>query len=400
MTSRLMHGLVLATANLKTLRRRFWISASMTGAIALVVCVLLGFLGLAKGFEQALVGTGASDVAIVLGAGARDEIGSRLEGEDIHRVEGAPATVGIARDRTGRPFVSRELVVPVEAISRADDSRRTLSLRGVGPEGLRLRSGLTLLEGRMPSAGAPEIAVGSALSRVFRNLALGDRVAFGAGEFTVVGVFSAGGSAFETEILADIEVVQALFDRAGEVHSLRVLMNDADRVAALRAYLEAGAAAPLGVFAERDFYAAQSERMSRLIRLFAWPLAMLMAIGATAGALNTMYSSVSDRAVETATVRALGFSRLSAFVGTWLEALVLTLVGVVIGTLAALVLLDGLSATTTGPNDAQMTFALSVTPDLLIQAGLLALAIGAIGGALPAIRAARVPIATAMNARG
>lgn len=399
MSSRLMHGFVLATANLKTIRRRLWISASMVGAIALVVCVLLGFLGLAKGFEQALAGTGSDDVAVVLGAGARDEIGSRIERADVHRLESLPVSVAVARDRTGRPVMSREVVVPVEAVSRADGRRRTLTLRGVDPHGTALRAGLVLADGRMPQAGSPEIAVGAALARTYRDLGLGETVSFGSTSFTVVGVFSAGGSAFETEILADLEVAQALFDRPGEIDSVRVLLEHPAAIEALRAHLAADGGQPLGVFAEKSFYAGQSERMSRLIRLFAWPLALLMAIGATAGALNTMYSSVSDRTVETATVRALGFSRFSAFLGTWLEALALTLLGVALGMGAAFLLLDGLAATTTGPNDAQLSFTLAITPATLTQAGVLALIIGVVGGSLPALRAARIPIAAAMTGR-
>lgn len=399
MPSRVMHGVVLATANLKTLPRRLWISLSMIAAIALVVCVLLGFLGLAKGFEKALAVTGSQDVAIVLGAGARDEIGSRIARADIHRIESTPRAVGVARDRSGRPILSRELIVPVEAVSLGDGQRRTLSLRGIDPQGLIMRSGLELAQGRMPEAGAAEIALGAALSRRFRDLSLGDTVAFGAQRFAVVGVFSASGSASETEILADIEVVQAMFDRPGEYNSVRVLLEAPEAIESLRAYLSRDAATELGVHAEASFFAGQSERMTQLIQMFAWPLAVLMAIGATAGALNTMYSSVSDRRAETATVRALGFSRLSAFLGTWLEALALTLFGVLSGTAAALLLLDGLAATTTGPNETQMTFALVVTPATLAQAGLLALAIGMIGGSIPALKAARAPIAGSMNAR-
>ncbi len=173
-----------------------------------------------------------------------------------------------------------------------------------------------------------------------------------------------------------------------------------DSLNRLQGSLSTIAGTPLTALSEAGLYAAQSGRTASLIRLFGWPIALLMAIGATAGALNTMMSAVSDRTVEIATVRALGFSRLSAFIGTWLEAMMLAAIGVILGLAASWLVFNGWQASTIGANNARMAFQLTVTGDVLATSGLLGLAIGILGGALPAIAATRLPITAALRTRG
>jgi putative ABC transport system permease protein len=231
-------------------------------------------------------------------------------------------------------------------------------------------------------------------------LGVGDTVRLGAIDWAVSGHFSAHGSAFESEIWADVDAVRSAFDRQGQVQSLRLRLTDPASLKLLKDKLATITATPLVALSEADLYAAQSGRTASLIRLFGWPVALLMAIGATAGALNTMMSSVSDRMVEIATVRALGFSRLSAFLGTWVEAIIIASAGVILGLIASWLAFNGWQASTVGANSARMAFQLTVTTDVMLTAGLLGVTIGMLAGALSAIAATRLPLTAALRARG
>jgi putative ABC transport system permease protein len=266
-----------------------------------------------------------------------------------------------------------------------------------GP-GLRERA--TLSAGRLFSPGARDIVVGARIADEFSGFAVGDKVRLGAVDWTVVGHFTSGGSAFESEIWADLEAVQSAFDRQGQVQSLRVRLAGAGGLPVLQEHLSVFPGAPLTAVSEADLYAAQSERTASLIRLFGWPLALLMAVGATAGALNTMMSSVSDRTVEIATLRLLGFGRLPAFTATWVEAVLLSVAGVALGILASWLAFNGWQASTMGADNTKMAFQLDVSADVALTAGLLGLAIGIIGGALPALAATRLSLTSALRARG
>lgn len=390
----------MVRANLASLPRRLPISLSMVFSVTLVVCVLCGFLSMAKGFERALTGAGSPLVAVVLGGGTTQEIASDIPAEAIRTLQAMPGDIGAVRDPNGALMMSRELVTFVEARQRGDGAERTLALRGMDASGPSLRDRARLSAGRLFTPGAREIVVGARIADEFRGLGVGRTVRFGAVDWTVVGQFSANGSAFESEIWADLDAVRAAFDRQGQVQSLRLRLKSTAGLTPLQEALAAIPGAPLVAVSEADLYAAQSERTSRLIRLFGWPIALLMAIGATAGALNTMMTSVSDRTVEIATVRALGFSPLSAFVATWVEAMVLAAAGAAIGLLASWLAFNGWQASTVGANNARMAFQLSVSGDVLRAAGLLGLAVGIVGGAIPAVVAARVPLIRALRARG
>ncbi len=393
MSTHTRQALVMIRTNLSSLPRRFAISASMALSVALVVCVLAGFLSMATGFETALTGAGSPSVAVVLGGGTNQETGSDIPASVIRTLEAMTGDLGVARDAGGKLVSSREIVVPV------DVKQRTLALRGMDAAGPSIRDGITLSAGRFFTPGAREIAVGDRLAEEF-GLGVGDTVRLGAVDWTVAGHFSAHGSAFESELWADLDAVRAAFDRQGQVQSLKLRLTDPAALKRLQDTLATITETPLVALTEADLYAAQSGRIANLIRLFGWPVALLMAVGATAGALNTMMSSVTDRTVEIATVRALGFSRLSAFLGTWVEAVALASTGVVLGLLASWLIFNGWQASTIGANNARMAFQLAVTPDVLLTASLLGLAIGILGGALPALAATRLPLTAALRARG
>ncbi|MBB2831655.1 UNVERIFIED_ORG: putative ABC transport system permease protein [Rhizobium esperanzae] len=410
MSSALKQIFLMVRVNLGSLPRRHAISLSMVLSVALVVAMLAGFLAMARGFEAALAGAGSPDIAVILGGGTNQEAGSDVPAEAIRSLAtgdtGIARNPGIARagrgDGAGGLTMSREVVVPVD-VRAADGVEQTLSLRGMDPAGPAMRERARLSEGRPFVPGGREIVVGARLADAFPGLAVGDTVRLGAVDWRVAGHFTSGGSAFESEIWADLEAVQSVFDRQGQVQSLRVRLAGDDpqkALAALRERLSTLPGPPLAAVSEVDLYAGQAERTKSLIRLFGWPIALLMAIGATAGTLNTMMSSVSDRAVEIATLRLLGFARLPAFAATWVEAVLLSAVGAAIGAIASRLAFDGWQASTMGANNTKMAFQLVVTPEVLLTAGLLGLAVGVIGGALPALAAARLPLSAALRARG
>lgn len=390
---------VMIRANLSSLPRRFAISASMALSVALVVSVLAGFLAMAKGFESALEGAGSPMVAVVLGGGSNQEPGSDIAADVIRTLDAMTGDLGVSRDPAGMLISSRELVVPVDVPQGDNGPSRTLALRGMDTAGPVIREGITLSAGHFFTPGAREILVGDRLSAEF-GLHVGDTVRLGAVDWIVTGTFSAHGSAFESELWAPLDAVRAAFGREGEVQSLRMKLAGPAALQHLRDALATVTSTPLTAISEAELYAGQSGRTANLIRLFGWPLALLMAVGATAGALNTMMSSVSDRTMEIATVRALGFSRLSAFIGTWVEAMVLAGAGVVLGLAGSWLVFNGWQASTIGANNTRMAFQLSVTPDVMLTAGLLGLAIGILGGALPAFAATRLPLTAALRARG
>lgn len=399
MSSNIRQSFMMIRANIFSLPRRVSISLSMVLSVALVVCVLAGFLSMAKGFETALQSAGSPSVAVLLGGGTNQEAGSDIPASVIRTLEAGTDDIGVARDSDGSLILSREIVVTVDFKPTDADAARTIALRGMDAAGPSIRDNVSVLDGRLFAPGSREIVVGNRFAKAL-GLHVGDTIRLGRVDWSVVGNFSAQGSAFESEIWADLDAVQAAFDRQGQVQSLRMRLNEPASLALLQSRLAAVATTPLTAVSEADLYAAQSGRTASLIRLFGWPLALLMAIGATAGALNTMMNSVSDRTVEIATLRALGFSRLSAFIGTWMEAVLLATVGVLCGLAISWMVFNGWQASTIGANNARMAFQLVVTGDVMITAGLLGLAIGVVGGALPAIVATRLPLTTALRTRG
>ena len=396
MTPKLLQTSVVTMANLKSLHRRVWISLSMILSVMLVVVVLVGFLAMARGFETALEGAGSDDVAILLAGGGRDEQGSSIPPALLDTAQSIPSEYGVVRSADG-PLISAELVVPVDARLKDGGDIQTLSLRGMQQTGVELRSLVTLKEGRLARRGAAELVVGADVARRYAGFGIGADVSFGVGTWTVVGHFEARGSAFESEIWSDLSTVQTLFRREGEIQTLRIGLRTPWGADALTGYFADVSAVPVTILTEKDFYSGQSRRVSQIIRLFGWPVALLMAIGAVAGALNTMLSSVSDRSVEIATLRAVGFSRTATFIGTWTEALLLTVVGAGVGAAVSVLLFNGWEASTRAAGSGQIGFDLQVSWNVVFQAWMLALIIGVIGGALPALRAARMPIIRAMR---
>ncbi|UIJ71126.1 ABC transporter permease [Aurantimonas sp. HBX-1] len=391
--------LVLTSASLASLPRRTAISLSMVLSVALVVAVLIGFVSMADGLRQTLGAGGSPDVAIILGGGGTQEVGSSIPPEAARSIQAAGTSGGIASDPAGRLLLAREILVPVEATG-ADGTPRMIALRGMEAAGPALRSSASINDGRSFAPGSREIVVGERLARDLGDLAPGQEIRLGPVEWTIAGLLSAGGGIAESEIWADFDAVRSAFDRQGQIQTLRARLDGPDGLARLQATLPAMSTTPLIAVSEAEFLAGQSARTERLVSLFGWPIALLMAVGATTGALNTMMSSVSDRSVEIATLRVLGFSRLATFTATFTEAALLSLAGGVLGAFASWAILDGWQASTLGANDTQLAFRLSVTPLAMLQAGALAILIGCVGGALPAFAATRLPLVSALRGNG
>ncbi|MDE1146227.1 MAG: ABC transporter permease [Azospirillaceae bacterium] len=398
---RLLNEIVaVTTICLKSIPQRFWSSLSTVVAVALVVTVLLSFLAMAAGFQRTMRGSGASDVAMLLRAGAEAELNSGVSRDQARLIEEAP---GVARGPDGKAVVSPELYVIVDAIKKsavpADGNLKkaakgNVSLRGLGPAGIASRPGLKIVEGRAFAPGTNELMVGRALERDFVGMNLGNTVHLGNSSWVVVGVFELDGSVFESEMWGDTPVVQDLFHRQNVFQSIRARLTGPDALAALKDYVANDPQLKLDVSTEAAYYAQQASRTSDLIQKLGWPLAIAMALGALAGALNTMYSSVAARAQEIATLRCIGFSGLSSFVGTLLESLALSLVGGLLGAIVTWAVFDGFTASTLS-GFSQVVFTFHLTPAVAAQGIVLALIVGFIGGFFPAWRAARVPIVEA-----
>src|SRR6516164_10050792 len=395
MRSLLLQVAAVTLMNLKSLPQRLWLSLSTVVAVALVVIVLLAFLAMGNGFQRTLASAGAEDVAVILRGGSQSEVNSVVTRDQVRLVEEAP---GVAKHSDGQPLVSAELYLVVDGLKRSSQTKANLPLRGIGQEGAAVRKGITIVAGRMFAAGSSEIVVGQGFLREFEGFELGQTVTFGTGRWTVVGVFEAEGSVFESEIWADLPVVQSFFKRDNVFQTVRARLDNPAALDGLRQYVDTDPRLKLEAKSEAAYFAEQASRTSDLIHKLGWPLAIAMAFGALAGALNTMYSSVAARATEIATLRAIGFGGFSAFAGTLVESLTLAAIGGAAGASLTYAFFDGLSASTLGGNFTQVVFSFRLSPALVGEGVLLALVVGLIGGLFPALRAARMPIVAGLYA--
>ena len=385
---------IVATINLRCILQRTWLSLSTLLAIALVVGVLLSFLALAAGFRQTLANAGSPDVAIIMRPGAQAEINSVVMRDQVHLIDTAP---GIARDPGGHPMISAELFLAVDAFKRSDGSKTSVTLRGIGGNGLKVRRAFSIVQGRMFQPGTREIVVGRSLATTIRNLDVGATVELGRHPWLVVGTFEADGSVFESEVWADQRVVGTTFKRNSIFQTVRVRLDDPGALSGLARFVDGDPRLKLEVRSEAQYYADQAEQSSQLIDRIGWPLALFMAIGALAGTISTMYSSVEARERDIATLRAIGFGRLPAFLGTIVESVVLATAGGLLGAMVVALLLHSAKTSVVGSNVAQIVVNLRLGPRVLCQGIVLAVGMGLLGGLLPAVRSTRDNVAAAFG---
>ncbi len=374
-------------------QRRGSVAAAVIG-IAGVVTVLVGVLSIAAGFRRAMAASGAADAAVVLRSGADSEMVSGLSRNSTRIIADAP---GVARTPEG-PLASAELFVIINLPKRSTGSDVNVPLRGVEAAAFRVHGQVKIVEGRTFEPGKDEVIVGLGAAREFAGLEVGRSLLVGRREWPVVGVFSAGGATAESEIWTDAPVLQAAYDRGDTFQSVYVRLDSPGAFTAFKDTMTTNPQLNVQVMRLSEYYASQSTAVTTLITTLGVLIAALMAVGAVFGALNTMYSSVSARTREIATLRALGFGSGAVVVSVMLESIALALGGGASGAGLAYFLFNGFHAATMNwQSFSQIAFAFAVTPQLLVLGVVLATAIGLIGGLLPAIRAARQPIAAALR---
>jgi putative ABC transport system permease protein len=386
----------VTSVGISTLRQRIGSSAVIVVGIAGVVGVLVALLAMAEGYGQTLRNTGSLDTAIVMRGASASEVMSVLDNNSVTLIPQAP---GIARDAQGKPLASPEIVVAANLPLKkgGPDDEGSVQLRGVGEQAWAVRPNVKIIEGRRFKPGLRELIVGKGAARQFAGLVPGHEVRLGSQVWTVAGVF-ASGDAMESEIWADAPVVADTYRRGSSRASVTVRLADASAYDGFKAALDSNPQLKVDVETTLEYFSKQSERMTKVIRIMGITVGVIMAIGAMFGALNTMFAAVAARAREIATLRAIGFRGLPVVIAVMLETMLLALIGGVIGGFIAWALFNGYSASTLAAGSVgQLAFELRVTPELLWTGLKWALAIGFIGGLFPAVRAARLPVTTALR---
>ena len=385
-------AVAVTLVNLRSLPQRRSASAVAIVGIAGVVVVLVSVLSIAQGFRATLEAGGDPQTAIVMSAGS-EEMASHLSRESVRIVKDAPGILGGEHG----PLASAELFVIVNHPKKSTGTTANVPLRGIEPSGFSVRRQARIVEGRLFEPGRNEIVVGSAAARQFQALELGRSVKWGANEWTIVGIFDAGGAIWESELWCDVTVLQPAYRRSS-FNSVHLRLVSPETFTALKDTLTRDPRLDVAVFRESDYYAEQSTATARLITTLGFSIASLMGAGAVFGAVNTMYTAVAARTREIATLRALGFGGGPIVLSVLTESVVLATLGGLLGGSVAWTFLDGHQTTTLNwQSYTQVAFAFAVTPDLLVEGVFYAIAMGLAGGLLPALHAARVPVAAALR---
>jgi putative ABC transport system permease protein len=380
--------------SLQTLPQRIGASSVIVIGIAGVVAVLVSVLAMGAGFRHTLADSGRADRVIILRGGSDAELNSNLTRADIDTISNAP---GLARDPDGKAVLSNELVTVVNVPKIDTGTDANITLRGVGLELARVRPELKVVEGRMFRPAVRELIAGAGAAKQFRGLTVGSVLRLRNAEWKVTGMFTSNGDVHESELLADVDTVGSSIERNG-YSSAVALLASATNFTSFKDALTSDPQLKVDVQREPDYYAAQSKALSKAINVVGNTVAVIMAIGAMFGALNSMYSAVAARGLEIATLRAIGFGAFPVLLSVMIEALLLSLLGGLIGASLAWLFFNGHSVSTLGGAFAQVVFQLTVTRTLIVTGIVWACIIGLLGGFFPALRAARLPVAEALRA--
>ena len=381
--------------NLRSARARWASSLVAVLGIAGTVGVFVAMLALARGFKATVASSGLPQNAIVQRAGADTEMTSNLAIADVRAIEDAPH---VAR-RGSEPLVSAEVVVIAALPLRGTTSDANVQMRGISPRVLAIRDNVRVVQGRFVQPGLYELVVGKNAAGAYEGLDLGGSVRIGPGTWRVVGIFDAGGSAFDSEVWADADVLNANYQRPpGIFQSATARLRSAGDFDAFKAVVERDPRLKVQVLREPAYYERQSQTVTTLITVLGGLVAIVMGLGAILGALNTMYSAVAERAREIAVLRALGFGRASVVLSFVVEALCIALVGGIIGCIAVLPVNGVTTGTMNWQTFSHLSFAFRITPDLLTLGLVFAVVMGVLGGLPPAIRASRANVAVALRA--
>ncbi|HUN65582.1 MAG TPA: ABC transporter permease [Bacteroidota bacterium] len=375
------------------LTRRLTMSLTVAG-IALVVFVFTAVLMMANGIRSTLVATGAEDNVIVLRKSAQAEISSIIGRDEANVIRTLP---GIAHTQEGKPLVSAEVVVVINLRYNDESGFGNVTVRGVNPEGIRLRPGVRISEGRMFQWGTREIVVGSSITRRFKDSQIGSQIKFGGDTWTIVGVMSSDGSGFDSELWGDNDQLGEAFNRPVFSTVLLKLERASDFPAFKAAFTNDNRLQYFEVKPERQFYDEQSEAMATFVRILGIFVTVIFSAGAMIGAMITMYAAVANRTIEIGTLRALGFRRKNILTAFLLESLFLSLIGGGVGILLASVLQFYQISMINFSSFAELAFKFSLSADILVRSLVFSLIMGVIGGFLPAVRASRMNIVNALR---
>jgi putative ABC transport system permease protein len=383
------------TYNVRSVLHRWRSTVVAVLSIAGTVGVFVVVLAMAQGFRSTLVASGSPHNALVLRGAADSEMMSVIDLDQVKVIADAP---GIARSASGEPLVSAEVVVIGAFPLLSSGSDANVQIRGVSPRALEVRPDVRIREGRFIQSGLTEIVVGRNVPGTYRGFELGSTVEFGGARWSVVGVFDAGGSSFDSELWCDGTVLNQVFKRPENIfQSVTARLAGEDAFTPFKDAATSDPRLTVDVFREAEFYAQQSRGISSIIRVLGFLVAGIMAVGAVFAALNTMYSAVSARAAEIGTLKALGFSPLDIVASFLVEAILIALAGGVIGSLAALPFNGFTAGTLNWASFSYLAFSFRVTPPLLLGGIAFSLLMGVVGGIPPAVRAARVPVIVALR---
>jgi putative ABC transport system permease protein len=386
--------LTVTRMNLINMPHRLGNSSVVIIGNAGVVAVLVSVLAMAVGFGHTINNTGRPDRVIVMRGGSNSELTSVLSRAAAQVITDAP---GLKKDESGRAIASTELVLVVEMTQKGSGNRASVTLRGVGAQVSAVRPETRIIAGRWFVASKREIVVGHAAQMQFNGLEIGNRVNFGGNEWLVVGAFDSNGDLHESEVLTGVESIADTYRRSS-FNSISALLENEQSFDEFKNALISNPQLSVEVVRESDYFDALAKPLSKLLTFVGYLVGGIMSVGAIFGALNTIYAAVSSRRVEIATLRALGFGSDSVAISVIVEALILAIAGGAVGALLAWGAFNGNAVNTLGSNHTQVVFHLMVTPALILLGMLIAAGVGLVGGLIPAVRAARLPVATALRA--
>lgn len=387
--------LALVAANLRSVPLRLGNSLVIVIGIAGVVGVAVPLIAMSMGFRSTIMGDARTDRAIVISRIATEEDSSSLSREAFGKIMNAPE---VRRDARDRPMASGEVLLQAPVARKLDQSDANLTFRGVGPQYFAMRPELKLIGGRMSESGKQELVVGATAQTQFEDLAIGESIRLRDGDWTVVGVFAGSNGSRESEVISDALTVMSVYN-LNSFNSVSVVLKDAASFELFRQGVVRETRGGADAHTESEYLASVSSSVGRMLRIVAYSIASIMGLGAFFGALNSMYSAVAVRSVEMATLRAIGFSGSAVVIAVLTEALILALLGAVIGIGVSYVLFDGATMNMLGGAvwNSQLVFSLSFTPELMIGAAALACLLGLVGGIAPAVRVVNSSIADAIR---
>lgn len=379
--------------NVRNVRARWQVTLLAVCGIGLVVAVFIVLMSMSEGFARTLRGTGSDQNAMVVQRGSASELTSWVPLDQKNMISVHDT---VARGPDGQPLVSPEVVV-VTVKNKADGSPTNITIRGMTRRGVEVRGGITIVRGRAFEPGLTELIVGDRIAGRVPELREGAVLRLQQRDWKVVGVFSSRGGAFESEIWGDADVIGQHFERQGGANALAVRLASPSRVRELDAWIRSNPQMQLKAVSERKYYDDQAGPLAKILRTLATLVAVIMAVGAVFGAMNTMYAVVAARTREIGTLRAIGFSRRSILFSFLVESVTLALLGGALGCLIALPMNGFSTGTGQTQSFSEIAFAFRITRDLVAAGLVFAVVMGAVGGLLPALRASRLPIASALR---